>query len=181
MRTHPLRALLVCLALAGCTSNKEKLKEDPPGLDPVAAVQAIDRYTGSRMTWYDDGKPRSSGYVLQGREHGTWTYWGPEGQRSAEGSYYHGIREGKWTEWTGAPNILTTYAEYRRGVLAGRWWIETQAGVVMEDGWYEQGKQAGRWIERWPNGQKKAEGDYARGEKVGDWFAWNADGTLKIE
>ena len=68
------------------------------------------------VSYYGDGKPKSSVILVDGVKDGASVQWYADGQMEAQGSYVAGEREGPWTFWKsdGATDTART-GEYRAG------------------------------------------------------------------
>lgn len=51
------------------------------------------------VSYYGDGRPRSSTTFLEGSKHGPYEAWRPDGTKECEGQFEAGLREGYWRFW----------------------------------------------------------------------------------
>lgn len=51
------------------------------------------------VSYYGDGRPRSSTTFLDGAKHGPYEAWHPSGSKECEGQFEAGLREGYWRFW----------------------------------------------------------------------------------
>ena len=57
------------------------------------------KYTGFVNSFYNNGKIKESGQLLNGQKDGLWKYWFASGNKKSEENYINGKSNGKWILW----------------------------------------------------------------------------------
>jgi len=113
-------------------------------------------FTGTHMTYHDNGKPESerhfsdglehgisnyydsTGVLIEvrawnlGRKHGTWITYGPSGQKTGEANYANDLKHGKWYIWD-ENGVLRYEMDYINGKKAGSWFMWNEKGELIDE------------------------------------------------
>ena len=63
------------------------------------------KYTGFVNSFYNNGKIKESGQLLNGQKDGLWKYWFASGNKKSEENYISGKPNGKWILWYENQNL----------------------------------------------------------------------------
>ena len=85
------------------------------------------KYTGFVNSFYNNGKIKESGHLINGQKDGLWKYWFASGNKKSEENYINGKSNGKWILWYENQNLK----------LVGEFLNGESHGVRSE--WYENG------------------------------------------
>lgn len=74
----------------------------------VIAVAGASFYLNRRgPSTFDNGQAKRTGSVVDGRNHGRWTWYYPSGKKKMEGTFDHGKRTGPWYTFSATGDTLT--------------------------------------------------------------------------
>ena len=110
-----------------------------------------------RADYYENGKKKWEGHILNGQKMGEWVFYFDNGQKEREGIYKDGKPYGEWVSY------------WRSGQ------VKSEGNYIVHSG---KAVQHGEWTYYHKNGAQQAQGRYQAGKKVGLWYEYN---TLGIE
>lgn len=149
---------------------------------------------------HPDGTLARAGPLVDGLQHGEWTFWYPSGTVQARGSYDRDVRTGEWSHWyeNGALRMRGAYhgerqeglwefwhddgspscrGEYRDGREHGEWSFHHRGGALRQRGVFWSGRRELRWTEHHPDGRVASDGTWLRDRPVGAWTHGDASGA----
>lgn len=116
----------------------------------------MERSGQKKTIYHPNGEKYAEGVLVEGKEHGLWTYWFESGEKMAIGGFVYGKKHGPSTEW------------YENGQKAG-------------EGEWKDDQQEGAWTYWHPNGQLMAKANFKQGMRNGEWEEWHENGEKKFE
>jgi len=121
-----------------------------------------------------------SGWLVDGKKEGPWTYRHAGGDRKEAGAYASDRREGSWLSWHDNGQKASEGA-YKNGERDGNWtsWHSNGQKSIQET--FKNGKHEGTCIAWHKNGQKSSEGAYRNDVREGAWVVWHEDGSKSAE
>jgi len=102
------------------------------------------------------GNIEAEGAMLEGKQHGMWSFYWPNGNLKGQGAFDHGVRTGPWTFWE-------------------------EDGSKATSGSFADGKPVGQWEHWYPNGVRKAEQHFRDGRMHGTTRTWDEFGRIQQE
>ena len=108
-------------------------------------------YTGKSFSLQANGKKRTEGSYVNGKQDGLWIEWNEDGQKQSEDNYKKGKFNGLRVGWH--PN-----------------------GQKAMEGTWRDGNPYSKQIWWHSNGQKKSEAYYEKGKIISDTKFWNSKG-----
>ncbi len=101
--------------------------------------------------YWDNGKLKEQGRVMNGKAEGRWTYYYESGEKQSETNFIDDVRHGYTVHYW--PN-----------------------GLKKDEGVYLDGKLQGKWTAWFENGQKEREGNLEQGKETAMWYTWDRTG-----
>ncbi len=102
------------------------------------------------------GNIEAEGAMLDGKQHGDWTFYWPNGNLKGKGAFDQGVRSGPWMFWE-------------------------EDGSKATAGAFIDGKPDGVWEHWYPNGVRKAEQTFRDGKMHGLTRTWDEFGRIQQE
>ncbi|MCX6272703.1 MAG: hypothetical protein NTU44_16100 [Bacteroidetes bacterium] len=160
------------------------------------------KVNGNSKSWYENGKLKSEGTILDTVQDGRWVYYHENGKLWSEMSYKEGK---KWEcfsnfDASGKPQscgtikngngIMISYYEkggkmfesnFSNGIREGRSVDYYENGGKKAEGKYSNDLKDGPWNEWYDNGGKLSEGEYKKDIQNGTWKEWYKNGKIKEE
>jgi len=136
-------------------------------------------YTGTALTYFDNGTMQSSTEYKEGQISGKIEGWYPDGVKQVEGELVNGQKAGVWIAWYENGN-KSRQGAFKNGKEEGEyfWWFEN--GKLNKKGIYHNGISDGKWEWYYENGQKKQEGILKGETEDGIWKDWYENGTQRM-
>ena len=136
-------------------------------------------------TFYDAGKkqPKEVYFVRTSplpAIDGLYTSYHPNGKEKSRGNFVMGKQTGNWTFFydNGSPKMTGTYQNSQR---TGFWKYYFENGKVSSEGTLLNGIRNGAWKFYHENEERKSEGEFKNGKKNGSWQYFFEDGTPKAQ
>ncbi len=134
---------------------------------------------GPWKEYYEDGKIRSEGSYLNGKQVGLWKYYFANGKIENTGSFNkNGKTEGDW-KWYYDDGTIRKEETYSNGLADGTSTEYDENGKIVAQGEYVDGNEQGKWVYQY--GDIREEGNYQDGSRDGLWKTWFANGQLLFE
>ena len=134
-------------------------------------------YTGVLIMYFDNGKIKYEGNIVDGKKNGIMKSYYENGQLQEEGHYKEGKYEGLWRRYFDN-GILSIKGNYKDDKQDGFWKSYYDNGQLYLDRIYKDGKLEGFWKSYYDNGQLKYEWNYKEGELISQ-ECWDEDGNEK--
>jgi len=135
--------LLIFIAFVACThKDTPKYKQDKKGevlayFNDSVSPKVIWNYNEDSTTitasyFYQNGKLRMKGQILNGVRNGKWTAWDNQGRMLSTGNYIDGIENGMWTVWY--PKGVKRYeGMFKDGKRTGIWKFYNEQGMLTKE------------------------------------------------
>jgi antitoxin component YwqK of YwqJK toxin-antitoxin module len=134
---------------------------------------------GPWKEFYDDGKTKSEGNYLNGKQVGLWKYFYQNGKIENTGSFNKaGKTEGEW-KWYYDDGSIRREESFSNGLSDATMTEYDENGKIIAQGEYVDGREQGKWMYQY--GDIKEEGNYQEGSRDGVWKTWYANGQLLFE
>lgn len=101
-------------------------------------------YSGTHITYYEDGMVQMEMKVLNGLLDGVTKVFYPNGTQKEQRWYHEGEMDSLWINWS-EKGIKVAEARYKKGIKDGYWYIWDEKGVLRYQMFYREGKKAGIW------------------------------------
>ncbi len=132
--------------------------------------------SGKWEYFYETGILKAEGEENEGVKNGFWKFYNEAGGLESEGGYENGLQTGKWKYYH--PNgSLSQEGEHVAGKKEGNWKLYHETGKFLGESAFKEGK--GEYKELYENGKVKVIGNIEDGNFVGEWLHYREDGTLE--
>ena len=155
--------LISSLVLVFSFSTKGQIPDDmlPKEVEPInltVTTDSMGRVLQAFTDYWDRAQklPRRTGTLLDGHEHGEWTYWYEDGTMKEKSNYWEGMFHGSVELWY-------------------------ENGKKESEGFFRYGRPDSTYADWWENGQQKSKGAFNSGIKWGKWDTWYESGSKKRE
>ncbi len=115
--------------------------------------QDSELYSGTYLTYYDNGNLKMESAFLEGKKHGDCKLYFEDG-------------------------TLNEVRSYSNNEMTGTWLTFNKLGVKLAEASYSNGKKDGKWFVWGDNGNLKYELCYDNGEKTGIWKSYDENGVV---
>lgn len=129
---------LLIVSVASCKSKpKEAIpvaqsSNDLPITPASKSVARIDTTGGIYTEFYDDGKVKAQGKMIDNKREGEWSYFYPNGKIWSYGEYKNGKREGLSNIYH-ENGVLKIEGQYINGLPSGKWKIYNDKAEVVKE------------------------------------------------
>jgi antitoxin component YwqK of YwqJK toxin-antitoxin module len=132
---------------------------------------------GKLEGWYPSGAKQVEGELINGQKAGMWIAWYENGQKIRQGAFKNGTEDGEYIWWFENGN-LNKKGIYHNGLSDGKWLWYYESGQQKQEGFLRGKTEDGTWKEWYENGKQKMVGTFTDGKKNGDWTWWNENGKV---
>jgi antitoxin component YwqK of YwqJK toxin-antitoxin module len=98
----------------------------------IYQVEVDGSYSGSIISYYENGEPEEIGMLSQGKKAGTWTKYDQLGNKTGEVRFRNGKKDGTWKVWS-SEGILRVKMEYDEGKRIGKWQFFDELGTLSKE------------------------------------------------
>ena len=169
---------LALMCMVGCSKPIDvELLQERNGI--YFQVGRPDPYSGKFEAWYENGKQKSIGNFVDGKEHGKLEAWYENGQRKLIGNFVDGKKHGKFEMWyeNGQQKTIGNFVDGKEHGKLEAWYENGRQKAVYN---HVDGKLNGKFETWYENGQQKAIGNYVDGNKLNGKFEdWYENGQQK--
>ncbi|MBT8298900.1 MAG: hypothetical protein KJO52_11250 [Maribacter sp.] len=118
--------------------------------------------------FYASGKPKSEGWLIDGKKTGYWKFYHENGNTSEQGHYKYNRREKYWYFYS--PNsVRIKEGKYLAGSMTSWWLFYDTKGRINHKCQLNNGKKNGYCL-KYENEELVAAEKYHNGEKIKEWF-----------
>ncbi len=120
--------------------------------------------------FYESGKPKSEGWLEDGKKTGYWKFYYENGKTSEQGHYKLNKREKYWYFYS--PNrIRIKEGSYLAGKMISWWLFYDTKGRINHKCQLNNGKKNGYCL-KYENEELVCAEKYQNGEKIKEWFSF---------
>jgi len=143
----------------------------------LSIVLLITFSCNTTKVFYENGKLKEKGKIIENKKNGKWKYYYKTGQLKIDSEYLDDIPNGKWVFYyeNGEIKEIGYYAKDNWTTFMGR--MRTNGTKNPEEHYLNKN---GLWKKYYENGQLKNIGKYTeKGLQIGEWKYFSENGKLK--
>jgi antitoxin component YwqK of YwqJK toxin-antitoxin module len=161
-------------------SNGEKVTFYPSGEKQSSGFLVDGKQSGTWQFWWENGSPMSKGWFINGKMDSTWEYYSEQGKLYRRASFRRGVEHGVWTGLYEDGKVNTT-GNYVMGRKDGEWKFYFGDGALSQKGHYKLDHAHGLWESFYPDGKPSFISNYEDNEPRGLWSSWSESGNKVYE
>lgn len=124
--------------------------------------------SGYFKDFYESGKPKSEGWLVDEKKTGYWKFYHENGKTSEQGHYKYNRREKYWYFYS--PNrIRIKEGNYLDGEMSSWWLFYDTKGRINHKCQLNNGKKNGYCL-KYENEELVSAEKFQNGEKIKEWF-----------
>ena len=140
-------------------------------------TQKIVNGSGTKLTYYPNGKLKEKYNYEEGLRHGSFEEWSIGGYLLLTGNFKNERKDGEWKYYYYTGD-LEKISHYKNGVLEGAYSYYYDNKVLNVSGNYHLGKKEGKWSWFTNKGTKDMEGNFVENLQDGDWTYYYPTGEV---